>query len=142
MNTPIIDGSIIEAELAFYPSMIPHRAFIKKQNTLNNTVKVQPKALVSWSQYEAMKVDQLKLNPWRNNRSNLIRDIRVIKQGNKLIAIDTDNVYKKLSSSFEGNKKSTFLLMSHNEYITLAFVDMSNGIYPIGILQDKRYFPL
>ncbi|MFV0540539.1 MAG: SWIM zinc finger domain-containing protein [Aestuariibaculum sp.] len=136
---PIVKGSVIEAELVFYPATSPHRAFIKKQKEIFQKLPKPLELLPSWESYRQLKIQELKLNPWSNNRSNIIAQVKVIKEGNNLIVVDKDTAFKTIDKSFFGDSRSSLLMLTNNEEVNLSFVDMPNGIFPLGILHDNQY---
>lgn len=100
-DKPIVKGSVIEAELAFYPSTSPQRAFIKKQKAIHHTLEKKPSLIATWQEFDDHKIEETKLNPWISNRSNLIGNIRIINNENQLIAVDRDKTYKVISHNLQ-----------------------------------------
>ncbi|MDF1698540.1 MAG: hypothetical protein P1U56_21995, partial [Saprospiraceae bacterium] len=138
-TTPILEGSVIEAELGFYPGLIPHRAFIKKQKEVHQSLNQLPPQSESWAVYQDKNLEALKQDPWTNNRAGFIKKVKILSSNQSLIAMDTNQNYKEISEELDEDKKSTLLLFSNNQYVSMAFVDRQQSILPLGLLQDQNY---
>ena len=136
---PLMDGSTIEAELAFYPDSAPHRAIVKKQNGVGNTFSTTPKFNKNWTEQHAQKTDFLKANPWTNNRSYILENLQLIGDGKYWLLVDAEKNYKKISANYDEEKIMSLLLMSNNQPFKLAFLEQANGIYPLGIFGLNKY---
>ena len=136
---PIVEGTVIEAELAFYPGFDPHRAFIKKQKEVIQSSGIEPQFMDSWQHYQDHLMQNVKANPWTNNRSGLIADVKIVKLTQGLIAVDKDQKYKLLSNELDEDKVSTLLLNSIGAPINMAFVHRNDGILPLGLTVDNKY---
>jgi len=140
--TPIIEGTTIEAELGYYPSLAPHRAFLHKQKERYQTVTHLPIVSPSWAAYSDSSLEILKQDPWSNNRSGIIAEVKLIKKENSLVAIDANKQYREITDDIDEDKISTLLLLSNSESITLSFVESIDGILPLGILKNQNYHVL
>jgi len=141
-STPIVKNSIIEAELIFYPGTIPHRAFIKKQKGVIEKWATSPKSLADWKEHQKWKIHLIKSNPWCNNRSHFIQNVRIVKDGKRLVIVDRNHEFKVIDPTFSGDARSTLLLLTHHEICTISFVDKGETIFPLGILNTNKYTSL
>jgi len=136
---PIVEGSIAEAELTFYPGLESHRAFIKKQKELSHILEKQPEALDNWTKYKSKQIGLLQKNPWFNNHADIINDINITKGATSLLAVDCNNQYQKISAQLDEDRTSTLLLTAIDKSINLAFVQKQDGILPLGFFSDNKY---
>lgn len=136
---PLVEGSTIEAELAFYPGLEPHRAFIKKQKETIHKLPQQPVALEDWKMYKNKQLQSLQKNPWLNNNAGIINQINVIKDSTSLIAVDRNNDYLKVSEELDEDKISSLLLNALDRPVNISFVQKNDGILPLGLFIDQNY---
>lgn len=136
---PIVEGTILEAELGFYPGLEPHRAFIKKQKEVHQTLTRQPPSLDTWRTYHDKLIQSTKKNPWSNNKADIIDGINIVKEVQTLLAVDRNNNYQVISSELDEDRTSTLLLNSIGKPIRMAFIQRQDGILPIGLLMDNTY---
>ncbi|MFN0202433.1 MAG: SWIM zinc finger domain-containing protein [Bacteroidia bacterium] len=105
------NGTIVSAELAFYPSLVPLRAFFKRHNIVNSHFLPKFDSLENNLQSYA---EQLLLNPWLKNYPFAIRNVSLISSQKKWYIIDenrhqlpfflsNDNLYKLMAST--GNQR-------------------------------------
>lgn len=142
IQTPIIEGSILEAELAFYPGLLPHRAFIKKQKEVHRRLPKLPRQCQNWSIYKKENLKSLKQDPWINNKSGIIEKVKILSDKDSLIALDEDKHYRMISKELDDDKASTLLINSNNEYVSMAFVNKEDGILPLGLFSNQQYAAL
>ena len=136
---PIVEGTVIEAELTFYPGLEPHRAFIKKQKEVHQSLDAQPAAIGTWKEYQGKRIEATQKDPWVNNKASIIEQIKIIKQSKSLIAVDSNRNYLKLSPELDQDKVSTLLLNTIGQPVKMAFTHRQNGILPLGLFIDEKY---
>ena len=138
-TVPLMDGSVIEAALAFYPDTAPHRAIIQKQNGVQKELPIIPQFNKNWKEQHTQKVAFLKANPWASNRSYIIESVQIIGDGKKWLLVDVDNNYKIISKFYDEEKIMSILLMSNNKPVDIAFIEEASGIFPLGIFERIKY---
>ncbi|MEM9546714.1 MAG: SWIM zinc finger family protein [Bacteroidota bacterium] len=136
---PIVEGTAIEAELTFYPGFDPHRAFIKKQKEVIQSLRIESKLMDNWQSYQDHLMQNIQRNPWTNNRAGLISNVKIVNLSQGLAAVDKDRKYFLLSPELEEDKVSTLLLNSVGERINMAFVNRNEGILPLGLFIENKY---
>ncbi len=139
---PLMDGSVIEAALAFYPDSAPHRAIIQKQNGVSNTYSIPPKFNKDWIMQHTQKVGFIKANPWTSNRSYIIENVQLINDGKYWLLVDEDKNYKIIEHTYDEEKLMSLLLMSNNAPFNVAFLERTTGIYPLGVFEANKYICL
>lgn len=139
IEVPLAVGSILEAELAFYPSTLPHRALIKKHKETVAFSTINFNGLKDWNDFIGIKNEQNKINPWTNNHCYVINNVRVTGDKKGLIIVDKNDHYYNVDSALDADKRSTLLLMANNEAMDIAFVESNNVITPLGIIQSEIY---
>lgn len=136
---PIVEGSIIEAELSFYPGLDAHRAFIKKQKEVHQSLAHELKPLESWNDYQIKMIAITQKDPWSNNRAGIIDQVKILRDSKLLMAVDRNKNYKILSSEMDEDKISTLLLNTTGEPTKMAFANRQDGILPLGLFMDNKY---
>lgn len=139
---PLINATVLEAELTFYPGLEPHRAFIKKQKEVTQYLSQKPKGTETWHKFQEEQLKSLRKNPWLNNDSGIIENLTILKNGHEIIAVDRNKQYQILSKELDEDKTSTLLLNALDKPITLAFAQRNNSILPLGIFLDNTYSTL
>ncbi len=135
----LVNGSIVEAELAFYPSINPHRAFVKRQKMLHDQMEDTPIFYSNWLAQHDAKLKYLQTNPWSNNRTYLMRNIRFVEYNGNWVICDEDKHYQTISFSFPVDTLLSFLIFSNNKACNLAVVEKIDGFYPLGIFENDQY---
>ncbi len=137
INLP--DANCIEAELAFYPDTVPHRAVIKKQKDIFSSLQVKLNFQSGWMEQHDAKINMLKNNPWVNNISWLIKNVSILSDGSRWIICDNDKNFKPISPSYPPDNALAMLLAGNRQPMDIAFVEYDDGIFPLGFFKDNKY---
>jgi hypothetical protein len=80
IESTVLPGTVIEGEMAYFPSVWPQRAALKIQRGVSNTLPVQPTAFDSWKDIHEYKIEQLRINPWLNDIAVVFKDARLLQK--------------------------------------------------------------
>lgn len=138
----IVPGSIIHADLAFFPSVTPHRAVVKMQRGLETELPVLPDFFDNWTCAFQYRAKQLQQNPWANDLLVLIRDVRLLNAEKQWVAFDMENIYVPLLSSFDTQKVMKWMIISGNRPQDIAFILRNGKAIPLGIFKNQQYILL
>lgn len=134
-----LDGTTLEAELAFYPDNIPHRAFIKQQKSTSDELPQEPQFLQNWLEFHDLKIKQLQKNPWLYSQSYLIKNVKLFGYENNWVIADSSKKYMRLNPTLEFEKILKLLLLTNHNTFSLAFTEQKDGIIPLGLFLNKHY---
>jgi len=136
---PPVTGKILNAELAFFPSVVPHRAVIKLQSSYSDEILKTPSFFESWQEVFIYKSEYLKLNPWANDFIILLEDSRIAKYKGKWIIYDKEKNFLPVESNFDLKKIMTWLAISGNSEVTTALIMRFDKAMPVGIFKEISY---
>lgn len=142
IENPLIPGSVINAELAFFPSALPHRAAIKTTRSVGNQLEQQPQSLGTWTDVFKLKAAQLQQNPWQQETTAIIDDLRITNRNNRWIAYDKNLNYVMISPKFDLQKIMRWLAISGNRKMRVAGIIRSETLYPLGVFENNQYITL
>ena len=141
-EVPLVDGSIVDAEMAFYPGILPHRAVIKKQRHIASENPSSPDFLPNWTHQHETRISLLKQNPWLSDYAYLLAKSKPIRLGEQWILCDAEKQYKAICPDFPEDKILALLMMSNKQLLDMAIVERPNGILPLGIFNPPAYICL
>ncbi len=142
IENSVLPGSVIEAEMAFFPSVLPNRAVIKIQRNVNNEINELPCFLNTWNEAYCYQTELLKVNPWANDHLLLIKDTRLFNDGKRWIVCDKEKSFMYLVEGFDYQKIMRWLVISGNRSQDISCILRNNKIMPLGIFQGKEYIIL
>jgi hypothetical protein len=142
IENPIFPGSIINAELAFFPSILPFRAAIKMQRSIENELEQEPESYNSWKEVYELRNEQLKINPWTFDILFIIKDARMVKQDDQWIIYDSEKFYTPVVPDFDLEKVMKWLVISGNRPQNAACILRNGKVLPLGIFQNNQYMTL
>lgn len=128
-------GLYVQAELVFYPSIIPLRAIVKKQI---NTEKVQQyKGFTNWQQVVEAETAFSGALPFRSERPFIIEQVRPVFFNQQWWLQDTNNAMMNIKSGFKSIWK--LLSLSGGEALNMAVVGMEKTYEPFGVWYQNEY---
>ncbi|MEM9723570.1 MAG: SWIM zinc finger family protein [Bacteroidota bacterium] len=141
-EVPLVDGSLLDAELAFYPGILPHRAVVKKQRHMATQNPDAPTFLPNWKGQHDSRTALLKQNPWISDQAYLLAKCKLLRLGDRWILCDEEKRYKALCPDFPADKILEMLMMGNNQLLDMAIVERHNGILPLGMFNPPAYISL
>lgn len=141
INTMTVN-SILEAEVAFFPSIHEQRGIVRTEKEVKWRLPNQP---VFHDTLESMIVnyhDNEKLNPWINNQPYLLSQTALIKKENQWCLMDNDHNIIPVESNFSERKAISWLLLSGGGTVDIALVYRGKKALPLGIFFDDKYTAL
>lgn len=134
----LIPGTYLNAELVFYPSNYPFRAFIKSQGSISEQTNVQPDFLTSWNQWQNFYAETLALQPWINQLPAHITNLSLNKYKNQWYLVDTEKNAKLL----DWNEKKIYKMLANEEIANLSFslIASPKQMLPLGLWKEGKYY--
>ena len=143
-NAPIknnlIPASLLNAELTFYPSNYPLRAFIKSQGSISSDTKdiQKPPMLGSWNDWQNFYANVLSSQPWIDQLPINIAQLSFAKHQGTWFMLDAE---KQAKCTDWGEKKILKLLAkSGGEKLDFSVLASANNVQPLGFWKDGRYY--
>ena len=133
-------ASVIEAEVAYFQSILPHRGIIRLQNSISNLLKHKPSMLKNISSMTSKHLENLRLNPWANQLCYLVENLRIIKKDGDWYLLDNTKYILKIRIESETVMK--WFLYCGNQPVSAALVYKKNAVKILGIFSDTKYFSL
>jgi hypothetical protein len=128
-------GLFVQAELVFYPSVVPLRAIVKKQIS---TEKVQQyKGFTNWQQVVEAETAFNSALPFRSERPFIIEQVRPVFYNMQWWLQDTNNDMMRIKSGFKSIWK--LLSLSGGDSLNMAVVGKENAYEPFGVWYQNEY---
>jgi hypothetical protein len=128
-------GLFVQAELVFYPSVLPLRAIVKKQI---NTEKVQQyKGFANWQQVVEAETSYSSTLPFRSERPFIIEQVRPVFYEQQWWLQDNSNAMMGIKSGFKSIWK--LLSLSGGEALNMAVVGKETAYEPVGVWYENDY---
>jgi hypothetical protein len=128
-------GLYVQAELVFYPSVIPLRAIVKKQIS---TEKVQQyKGFTNWQQVVEAETAFSSALPFRSERPFIIEQVRPVFYSQQWWLQDADNAMMVIKSGFKSIWK--LLSLSGGDALNIAVVGKEKVYEPFGVWYQNEY---
>lgn len=135
----VVPGTVVQGELAFFPSVLPQRAVLKMQRKVLTAFEKLPSGFNSFKEINEFKITQLKINPWANDLIVLIHKVRMINSNGKWFVCDDERSFIPLPLDFNFQKIMKWLVVSGNQNLTMVLVIRNDNVIPLGIFHDTIY---
>lgn len=139
LETNLLPGTIIDADLAFFPSIQPHRAVVKLQRSTAQRLPQYPQVQATLDETKRLQTQILKTNPWANDHIFLLKNFRLFQQEDTWYICDTAKTSLSLYDSVNIDKITKCLAITGNKPIDLAFILRNDEAIPLGVFEDQQY---
>jgi hypothetical protein len=134
-SLPLTPGLFLEAELVYYPSVMPLRAIIKKQLNAHSTTSFK-----GFEHWRAVVEAETQLNsqlPFSNERPYIIEQLRPVRFKEQWWLQDTAHELMPVGSGFRNMWK--LLSLSGGAPLNMAVVGKEKSFIPIGVWHGEMY---
>lgn len=138
-ETPILAGSIISAEIAYFPSVTPLRAIVKQQLRIEDKLNIEPCYFESLAEVYQKRAELLTLNPWSNEMVILIKNVGLTNDNNQWIMFDSHKHCIPILKNFDIEKIMTWMAHSGNKPQKIACLLRNHQILPLGVFDNLQY---
>lgn len=128
-------GITIEAELVFFPSVLPMRAIIKRQMA-GNTLPVCA-GFVNWHEVTGCETTTAAILPLRNERPYIVEQLKPVWHNQQWWLQDAALELMMVKTSFTNIWK--VLSLSGGGYLQMAVLGKEDQYEPIGVWNDNGY---
>ncbi len=142
LQTSVIPGTIIEAEIAYFPGVHPLRGIIRKQRGILTKWKNTPVYDASLETIWDKHIAHAAIYPWINDQPYLINQVRIINIQKSWQLIDTENKMMPIHPSFGIEKYMQWIMITGNAPFAMAVVIRGKQVLPLGVFADQTYIVL
>lgn len=128
-------GVTINAELIFYPSVLPLRAAMKHYAIVENTG--QPKALANWQAVLSEQSKAYSLLPFKNGAPYIVQKLKPVQWNDQWYLQDDEMCVMPIKKSFD--KIWSLLALSGGDAITMSVVGQEKEFELMGIWTGSIY---
>jgi SWIM zinc finger len=139
LENTVLPGTIVEAELAFFPSVLPHRAVVSSQKGYVETFYTNHAYQTDWYAAFGERAKQLSVYPFVRDIPMIIKDLRLVLDKQQAILCDATSHFYHISPSWKENKMFMLYAEVGNIPTTLAGIMRADGFLPLGIVQNDTY---
>lgn len=128
-------GMFVQAELAFFPSVSPLRAILKRQ--LSTNAVSQFNKFKNWQQVAESETYLNSLLPFRNERPFIVQKLKPVQFNKQWWLQDADNKLMQLKNDYKSIWK--LLSLSGGNPLDMAVIGKEDQYEPVGIWQEDVY---
>jgi len=138
-ETAILPGSIITAELAFFPSVTPLRAVIKKQESLENHLQTMPNMCNSFDEILSLNTNLLSKNPFTQDLLITLNNARIVLAKKRWLLCDEHKNAMPLSQTVALDKMLKWKVISGDKACATICIMRKEEVIPFGIFMNNKY---
>lgn len=142
LQNMIAPGSIIEAEVAYFPGVFPHRAIIRKQKSVLPAFRHQPEFDNDLSIILDRQIDLAAQYPWVNEQTYMLNNARIIHLRNRWHIMDHKKAIMPLHASFDIEKYMQWIMITGNAPSAVSFAWKSKTAFLLGVFIQEQYLVL
>ena len=131
----LMPGVFVQAELVYYPSVVPLRAIVKRQMNAEKTQ--QYKGFINWQQVVESETAYSSALPFRSERPFIIEQVRPVLYNQQWWLQDSNNTLMSIKSGFKNIWK--LLSLSGGQALNMAVVGKEKTYEPIGAWYNDEY---
>ncbi len=138
----LLPGSIIEAELAYFPSITPQRAIVKMQRCLVEQLNKMPDFFQDWEEVAKYKSECLTRNPWINDLVIPLQKALLIHKNDKWIICDQKKRYYSIIDNYNQEELLNWKVIAGNNPMDIVLVLRNEEVLPLGVFENNKYILL
>ena len=140
LENAFVAASVIEAEVAYFPSISPHRGIVRMQKSISNLLRLPPAKHDGLDELKQAHHLKLRQNPWASNLCYLLDKVQLIKMENGWSIVDTNQAFMPLVEDKDVVMK--WMLYSGNQPVGVAVVMKGKALKVLGIFAQSKYYAL
>lgn len=131
----LMPGTFVQAELAFYPSVLPLRAIIKRQ--INTNAVAQFSGFSNWQQVQQQETEYNSVLPFRSERPYILQQLTPVLYNGSWWLQDAEKNMMPVRNQQQRIWK--LLAVSGGSAVDVAVIGRENSYEPIGLWHQKEY---
>jgi hypothetical protein len=135
----VLTGTIMEAELVFYPSNDPLRAQIKSQGPSSNQIPPSISFLADWTAAQEQIAKQIAISPWADDMPQLLQQLRLVKSPQTWHLMDQKGAFWPINPLFSENQIFYILAVTGAKPVDMGLLRMGDTVFPLGIFSEHTY---
>jgi hypothetical protein len=135
----VLTGTIMEAELVFYPSNDPLRVQIKSQGPSFNQIPTSISFLPDWTAAQEQVAQQLAISPWADDMPQLLQQLRLVKSPQSWHLMDQQGAFWPINPLFSENQIFYLLAVTGAKPVDMSLLRMGDTVFPLGIFTENTY---
>lgn len=139
LDISVVNGSILEAGIVFFPTVWPQRAVVKLQNRILDQLPQAPICLPNINELFSFLAATFAEYPYATDICCLVSGIRPVSDQYRFIAVDRKNFYMEIAPEIDADKMINWLAISGGDYYDTAMVIRNNKMMPLGIFMNNKY---
>jgi hypothetical protein len=139
---PLVPGTIINAELAFFDGHFKQRSVLKSLTETKDIMPERPILLSNLHELGSIVRQQKSQNPWLNNESYLLKNMDVIYFQEKAYLMDETQYLFEIHSYFDEQKMKQWILNTGNHRSDIAIAIKNEKALILGVLANNKYHVL
>ena len=140
IETSLVAASVLEAEVAYFPAVVPQRGIVRMQKSISNILKTPPAKHANLQELLQAHHKRIALNPWLNNQCYLLEEVQLVKLKKDWAIVDAEKAYMPLVE--EEAMIMKWMLYSGNQPVGVAVVMKGQSMKVLGVFAQSKYYVL
>jgi hypothetical protein len=139
MDISVMPGTIIEAALVYFDSVVKQRAVVKLQKGMVENLPKLPNCVANIPALYTFKHSLAMAYPFITDMPICLHNIRLGQYGEHFVAMDEEGFYIPLAADFDYEKQLNWLAITAGNYYPIAAIIRAEKLYPLGIFMNQKY---
>lgn len=137
---PVLQGTLVRAVLAFYPSNLPYRAQIKQQGEVNARTPIATSPLPNWRAAQQQTAGFLSKSPWADQFPQFLDALSPVTDQRNWFLRDQDNALMEIDPVFEMEKIWQLLAVSGGAPLPYFVLRHGSKVLPLGYFDERKQY--
>lgn len=138
----ILPGTTIEADLAFFPGVIAQRAILKHQKSVSTNISQMPLAYTNIATFYSRIREVIAVYPFLFETLCILSKVRISEKDENSILIDSEGQYMLISDEITIPAKLKWILYTKCDFHNVCGIFRKEKFYPLGIFIENDYILL
>jgi hypothetical protein len=139
LQTMLVSGTFIQANLVFYPSNMPFRAVIKTQGSQVTDMPLTAKPLEHCAALQADFVEKLSLFPWADELPFFVRQLTIVTHQDAWFLRDTEGYLMPINPKLNVNIILHLLALTGGKPVDMFLLKTQSMVLPLGLILENIY---
>lgn len=139
LDISVVNGSVIEAGLIYFPSVWMQRAVIKVQNKIFKEIPTKPLLMSDFNAVFSFISDILVQYPFAGDFICAIESVRLIFDRGKYKALDKNGFIMEIHPGYNEEKIINWLAISGGDFFDITAIVRNQLLMPQGAFFDTKY---
>ncbi|NHA06331.1 SWIM zinc finger family protein [Mucilaginibacter sp. HC2] len=130
-------GMYLDAELVYFPSVVPYRAIIKNHIITKGASTLDMKTFADWSQVAEQETELNSRLPFRNAMPLVVTALKPIQYQKQWWLQDQEGCLCRIASDFKNIWQ--LMALSGGQPLTMTIIGKENEYRPLGVWHQNNY---